>query len=64
MIQIFCQRFWFHLDGDQNIGGSDGVPNIIDEGNFATDEDEVEQDEDGQEEDEFGLPENWAGKYF
>ncbi len=44
MIQILYQWSLFHSDDDQNNGDddghNDGEPNIIDEGNFMSDEDE------------------------
>ncbi len=39
MIQIVYKWLLFHLDNGQN-NDSNGEPNIIDEGTFATDEDE------------------------
>ncbi len=40
MIQILYQWFLFYWEDGQNNVVNEGEPNIIDEGNFITDEDE------------------------
>ncbi len=52
----------FHLGNGQNNNDSDGESNIIDEGEFVSDEEEEEQNEEDDEEEE--NDQNEAGKQF
>ncbi len=77
MIQTLYQQFLFYIDNGQINGDYDGEPNVIDEGYFMANENELEEDEDeledeneleedgsGLEEDEERLEQNAAGRYF